>query len=95
MTRISEVYTPEELRSMAMWDAFCDIVPITADEIREARERDSYAVSERRDNKTKAHNEAAARYREAHREEIRAKSRASDAARKRASRAKKRTEVQA
>ena len=38
-------FSPEELHSMALWDAFCEAMPITAQERRECAERDAYCTA--------------------------------------------------
>lgn len=35
-------FSPEELHSMALWDAWCEAMPITALERQECAERDAY-----------------------------------------------------
>lgn len=39
------MFTTEEMRSMYLWDAWCEAMPLTAEERRESARRDEYAKS--------------------------------------------------
>lgn len=92
---VSRNYAPEELRSMEVWDAYCESEPLTLEEIRACNLRDKTLMDpapgkrKRKCQKnTPAKNrryrdkyaEYFAMYRELHREEINARQRAYDAA---------------
>ena len=76
--------SPEEKRSRALWDAWCEAMPLTSQERQEIRERDRYAVESRRgrsntdDNRydeefrRQRNREYASRYRQNHQDKIRA-----------------------
>jgi len=74
------MYTPEELRSMALWDAWCDAMPLTHQERMDATRRDRYASGAHTPKKqTSKHDqeylrqrnrEYVARYRAAHKDRI-------------------------
>lgn len=75
--------SPEEKRSMALWDAWCEAMPLTSQERQEIRERDRYAVESRSGSNTddnrydeefrrQRNREYAARYRQNHQDKRRA-----------------------
>ena len=39
------MFTTEEMRSLYLWDAWCEAMPLTAEERRESARRDEYAKS--------------------------------------------------
>ena len=45
MCGVNDVYTDAEKRSMELWDAWCQAMPLTSQERKEIRERDRYAAS--------------------------------------------------
>lgn len=74
-------FTPEELRSIALWDAWCEAMPLTEQERRECNERDSYCTTTSlthataapiTDAQRKKNREYAATYRRRHRDAARA-----------------------
>lgn len=44
----STYYAPEELRSMEIWDAFCESEPLTLQEIQEANRRDDFLAPKKK-----------------------------------------------
>ena len=80
MASVNSKFTPDELESIFIWDLLCEAMPLTAEERRDIRERDTYAstgkVSTARvkkpmtEEQRKAKNEAKRRWREEHKEQI-------------------------
>ena len=73
-------FTPDELESIFIWDLLCEIVPLTAQERQDIRERDDYASGKASsshrpkkpitDEQRQKRLEAKRRYRETHKEQI-------------------------
>lgn len=85
---VNSRYTPDELESIFIWDLLCEAIPLDSGERKAANARDAAIKAENEGKKKtqapkptdeeaiKKRREYAAKWREAHREEIRAKDRA-------------------
>ena len=74
------MFTPEELKELAAFDAEINDEPITQEEIEESRRRDKEAKHEAKDKKSQKIAENQRAYREANREKIAENQRAKSAA---------------
>ena len=73
-------FTADELESIFLWDLLCEVIPLTAEERKDIRDRDTYAATGKSptdrvkkpltEEQRKAKNEAKRRFREAHKEQI-------------------------
>lgn len=80
MATANNKFTPDELESIFVWDLLCEVFPLTAEERRDIRDRDTYAATGKiptervkkplSEEQRKAKNEAKRRWREAHKEQI-------------------------
>lgn len=91
---VSTCYSPEELKSMAVWDSFCEAEPLTLAEIKSCNKRDHTIIERppgwkpkirsstwkpKNDEERKKQNERIRKWRENHREELLERQRAYDA----------------